>query len=382
NIKFKLENALYSPNSSCIIISAGRLQRRGSITADQHMSLLSRKRDDQCTPIASLVQRNDVYYIEPLPSHFTNKPQAPIMAPGVARIPKTSSAQRWHQRLGHTGQKILKKTAQCSKGLEGIDTSELTTCETCHLSKAQRYVSREPRLTPFDPLDEVFVDTVGKLTTALNGHQYAIIITDAKSRMRWAFSTSTKDQIATQLLKWINEQFHQFNKRVRAIFRDGGSEFFNLKDYCDNHGIRTDTSAPYTPEQNGASESSNKVVLRKARSMLIDARMPACYWPWAVEHACFITNRLYCLRTKSVPIIDFLQGLRQPHPETIDFSNLPRFGCRAYKLINPKPGKFDPRAEMGWFIGFQKNTNKNFLIYHPHWTAAQGWKWRESFTPH
>ncbi|KAI0997718.1 hypothetical protein K3495_g10471 [Podosphaera aphanis] len=133
------------------------------------------------------------------------------MAPGVARIPKTSSAQRWHRRLGHTGQKILKKTAQCSKGLEGIDTSELTTCETCHLSKAQRYVSREPQLTPFDPLDEVFVNTIGKLTAALNGHQYAVIITDAKTRMRWVISTSTKDQIATQLPKWINEQFHQFN---------------------------------------------------------------------------------------------------------------------------------------------------------------------------
>ncbi|KAI1004334.1 hypothetical protein K3495_g3876 [Podosphaera aphanis] len=117
DITFKLENALYSPNSSCIIISAGRLQRRGSIIANQHMSLLSRKREDRCTPIASLVRRNDVYYIESLSSHFTNQPPAPIMAPGVARKPKTSSAQRWHQRLGHTGQKILKKTAQCSKGL-------------------------------------------------------------------------------------------------------------------------------------------------------------------------------------------------------------------------------------------------------------------------
>ncbi|KAI0992595.1 hypothetical protein K3495_g15590, partial [Podosphaera aphanis] len=256
------------------------------------------------------------------------------------------------------------------------------TCETCHLSKAQRYVSREPRPVPLDPLDEVFVDTVGKLTTAINGHQYAVIITDAKTRMRWAITTSTKDQIAPQLVKWIENQSHQFGKKVRTIFKDGGSEFFGIRKYCDHHGIRTDISAPYTPEQNGTAESSNKVVLRKARSMLIDARMPACYWPWAVEHACFITNRLFCLRTKRVPIVDFLQGLRQPHPETVDLSNIPRFGCRAYKLINPKPGKFEPRAEIGWFIGFQKNTNKNFLIYHPHWTAAQGWKWLESFTPH
>ncbi|KAI0991688.1 hypothetical protein K3495_g16499, partial [Podosphaera aphanis] len=165
---FKLQNALYSPKSSCIIISAGKLHRLGSITADYQRSMLVRQAaDKEDIPIASLVRRNDVYYIRPLsPDHVVRTP-APIVAPGIARVPKTSNAQRWHERLGHTGQKILKKTAQHSKGLEGIDMSELSTCETCHLSKAQRYVSREPRPVPLDPLDEVFVDTVGKLTTAI-----------------------------------------------------------------------------------------------------------------------------------------------------------------------------------------------------------------------
>ena len=116
--------------------------------------------------------------------------------------------------------------------------------------------------------------------------------------------------------------------------------------------------------------------------MLIDAHMPACYWPWAVRHACFIVNRLYCLRTKRVPIIDFLQRLEQPSTEKIDLSAIPRFGCRAYKRIEPEPGKFSPRASMGWFVGFQENTNKNFIIYHPHWTPVQGCKWVESITPH
>lgn len=158
--------------------------------------------------------------------------------------------------------------------------------------------------------------------------------------MRWSISTCTKDQIAPQLAKWIELQHHQYSKRVRIIFKDGCSEFFRIKAFCDQHGIRTDISAPHTPEQNGASEASNKVILRKARFMLIDARMPSCYWPWVVEHACFITNRLYCLRTKSVPLINFLQGLKQPYPSQIDFTDLPRFGCQAYKLIDPKPDKF------------------------------------------
>ncbi|KAI1003482.1 hypothetical protein K3495_g4726 [Podosphaera aphanis] len=137
---------------------------------------------DQHIPIAKLIQKNNVYYIQSLTDHIHIPSH--IAAPGIARAPKTTSAQRWHQRLGHTAQKILKKIAQCSKGMEELDTGELTICETSHLSKAQRYVSREPRPTPFEPVDEVFIDTVGKLNTVCNGHQYAVIITDAKSRMR------------------------------------------------------------------------------------------------------------------------------------------------------------------------------------------------------
>ncbi|KAI0994328.1 hypothetical protein K3495_g13855 [Podosphaera aphanis] len=167
NTVFTLADTLYSPNSHCNITSAGRLQRLGGIEADMHKSQLVYKKQGQPDiPIATLVRTNDVYYIEPLKKDSSKL--VPIAASGVARIPKTTSAQRWHQRLGHIGQKILKKTAECSKGMEGIDTSELTVCETCHLSKAQRYVSREPRPTPADPLDEVFIDTVGKLTTAIN----------------------------------------------------------------------------------------------------------------------------------------------------------------------------------------------------------------------
>lgn len=110
--------------------------------------------------------------------------------------------------------------------------------------------------------------------------------------------------------------------------------------------------------------------------------MPTRFWPWAVQHSCFITNRLYCTRTKKIPLIDFLQSLNQPHVDKIDFSNLPRFGCRAYKLICHKPGKFEPRAVKGWFLGFQPNTNKNYTIYHPQHTPSQGYKWIMSFTPH
>ena len=381
NLSLNLIDALYSPESSCNIVSAVRLKEdHGIVAANRNEILVIANNNGPDKPIARLINSEGVLFVQELSEDELQSQD--LVAPGIARVPNLTSAQRWHERLGHVGQKIFKQTIQSSIGLEGIDVSELGTCETCHLSKAQRYVSREKRPTPAEPLDEVFVDTVGKLTTAINGSQYAVIITDAKTRMRWVIITKGKDEIANELVNWIEYQSHQYGKRIRAVFRDGGSEFMRMKDHCDKHRIRTDISAPYTPEQNGAAEAANKVILQRARSLLIDAGMPPSFWPWAVEHSCFITNRLSCLRTRAVPLIDFLRGLRQPCNEKIDFTNLPRFGCRAYKYIDPKPSKFEARAEMGWFLGFQRNTNKNYLIYHPHWTPSNGWKWVESFTPH
>lgn len=60
---------------------------------------------------------------------------------------------------------------------------------------------------------------------------------------------------------------------------------------------------------------------------------------------------------------------------------MPLFGCRAYKLLNYKPGKFEARAAKGWLLGFQQNTSNNFIIYYPQHTYFQGWRWILSFTP-
>lgn len=202
SLTLELHDALFSPNSSCNIISAGRLERISGILPDYKNMLLVRqlpKENDQ--PVAKLICQNDVFYIHPFDHSKSTSPI--VAAPGVARVPTTTSAQRWHQRLGHTGQTILKKTAQVSKGLEGVDLSELSTCETCHLSKAQRFVSREPRPIPNQPLDEIHVDTVGIISPAINGHQYVVIITDAITKMRWSITTETKDQIAPLLIKWV-----------------------------------------------------------------------------------------------------------------------------------------------------------------------------------
>lgn len=93
-------------------------------------------------PIARLVEIDGVLFIKPL--KITNDVSSPIniAAPRIAILPLVISAQRWHHRLGNLRQSIFKKTAEHSEGFNGIDVADLTTYETCHLSKAQRVVSR------------------------------------------------------------------------------------------------------------------------------------------------------------------------------------------------------------------------------------------------
>lgn len=126
SLTLKLSNVLYSPNSSCDIISAVRLKEdHGIVPANRNENLIYTNTSGPDTPIARLRNLDGVLFIQELSK---NEPQSlPLAAPGVARIPNTSSAQKWHERLGHTGQKILKQTIQSSIGLENIDFPELGT---------------------------------------------------------------------------------------------------------------------------------------------------------------------------------------------------------------------------------------------------------------
>jgi hypothetical protein len=386
NYRIKLRKALYSPRSTCSLLSAGRLQRIGGVY--QEGAYLVKRKNGDTKKIARLVPIHDVLIIRPLinEAHKAQPDSAPltITAPAVTRLSATTDAQRWHQRLGHVGAKILSKTKALSRGLENVDTTELALCRTCHLSKAQRTVSRDPRPLPSSPLDEVFIDVVGPVEYSVQANRWATVVTDAKTRYRWAFGAPDKSSISIQISQLIRQQQHQYGKIVKLIFSDGGTEIQNsvIKDLAMIEGIRLDKSAAYTPEQNGLSESSNKVVVTRARSMLIDAGLPPAYWEHALQHACFITNRLYNLTTKKVPHLDFLQGLNQPHKEQIDLKGIPRFGCKAFKYIDNHTGKFTARAVEGWFMGYQPNTSTNYNILALHQEPQGRVVWKMFITPH
>ncbi|KAI0995931.1 hypothetical protein K3495_g12250 [Podosphaera aphanis] len=129
----KLTEALFSPESSMNLISAGRAFRLANIQEDRKAGLLFHVTSSTRTPIARLIDISDISIVLPLPETASARSSVDLVAliiakPAVAKLKKCSAADRWHQRLGHVGPLILSKTNGFAKGLDGLDTSELTHC--------------------------------------------------------------------------------------------------------------------------------------------------------------------------------------------------------------------------------------------------------------
>lgn len=389
----KLKDCLYSPKSHVNLISLGRLKALGGLDFDVKTGTLTKDSKpigytkDYC--YVSLLQDFKIMKAKheglkmPLQGHNPTAP-AVISAPAVAK-PKADT-YRWHQRLGHVGNQIMNATKQATIGMEDIDTSTLHHCEACKLSKSQRVVSRVHRAIPLRCMAEIHVDTVGPvLPEGINGSRYIMIFTDARTRSRTPYFLTNKHgpQVVKQHVAFIS---NKWDVRPKLIFSDGGGEFINneLKQFATAEGIRWDISSPETPEQNGIAESSNKVILGKARTMMVDSSVPAHLWPFAVAYSAHITDRLTNLTTKKVPLQQAEEELNGTADCKLDLSHLRRFGCRAYRHIQdqPKSWKFAPRADPCWFVGFQENSSTNYKLWKPILDNTGRWIDHIWHTPH
>lgn len=74
---------------------------------------------------------------------------------------------------------------------------------------------------------------------------------------------------------------------------DNGTEYINkdLITWCKGKVIELQTTAPYSPQQNGISERQNRMLTELARAMITDKNLPEFLWAEAVAHATYVRNR-------------------------------------------------------------------------------------------
>ncbi|XP_062100880.1 uncharacterized protein LOC133806808 [Humulus lupulus] len=151
-----------------------------------------------------------------------------------------SSMDLWHKRLGHPSVKVLKFLPTVSS----FDRStNKKTCDICPRAKQHRDsfpLSENNASSLFELVD---CDLWGSYRTPSScGAQYYLTVVDDYSRAVWVYLLCNKTEIETMFMNFVAFVDRQFDKKIKRVRSDNGTEFNCLRDYILKQGIVFETS--------------------------------------------------------------------------------------------------------------------------------------------
>lgn len=163
-----------------------------------------------------------------------------------------------------------------------------------------------------------------------------------------------KSQVSFILTSFFQYVKTQFNKYVKILRTDNGTEFLNkeLASVLSSLGIVHQKSCVYTPQQNGKVERKHRHLLNTARALRFHAHLPVHIWGDCILTATYLINRLpsTVLHGKSPYQVLF--------NEAPDYKHLRVFGSLCYASTAPKStDKFASRATKCVMLGYPYGQN-------------------------
>ncbi|GJR46560.1 putative ribonuclease H-like domain-containing protein [Tanacetum coccineum] len=226
----------------------------------------------------------------------------------------------WHRRLGHVNFKTINKLVKDNL-VRGFPSKRFENDQTC--------------------------------VACLKGKQHKA------SSDSLGFFLSSKDETSGILKNFITEIENLADKKVKIIRCDNGREFKNrvMNEFCERKGIKREYSIARTPQQNGVAERRNRTLIKAARTMLADSKLPITFWAEAVNTTCYAKNRVRIVKPYNKTPYELFRG------RTPALSFMRPFRCHV-SILNTLDflGKFDGKSDDGFFVGYSL-TSKAFRVY-------------------
>nr|GEW61741.1 retrovirus-related Pol polyprotein from transposon TNT 1-94 [Tanacetum cinerariifolium] len=127
--------------------------------------------------------------------------------------------------------------------------------------------------------------------------------------------------------------------------------------FCKKQGIKREFSIARTPQQNGVAKRKNRTLIEAAKTMLADSKLPTTFWAEVVNTACYVQNKVLVIKPHNKTPYKLFHG------RTLSLSFMRPFGCLVtiFNTLDPL-GKFDGKADEGFFIGYSVNS-KAFKVF-------------------
>jgi hypothetical protein len=195
----------------------------------------------------------------------------------------------------------------------------------------------------------IHADVCGPMhVTTPSGARFFLLLTDDFSGWRHVFFLKQKSDVPEFFKEYVNILRSETGNLIHTLRSDNGGEFMSLsfKIWLSEKGIRFESSAPHTPEQNGVAERVNRTIVEAGRSLLHAKHLPLELWGEAIACATYTLNRVSNSMSTTTPH-QIWYGVKP------NVSHLRIFGSIAFIHI-PKADrrKLDSKSLKCYFVGY------------------------------
>ena len=164
------------------------------------------------------------------------------------------------------------------KAVSGIDTNNkihINTCQDCKAGKMTRSTLKPRVLKSKAPGQIIFSDVCGPFPTeSLGGRKYFVTFIDGYSSYLSTYIIQQKSEVKEKFIHFKTFFEKQFDAVIKKWYTDNGGEYVAFSGYLQENGIVWESTAPYTPQQNGISERTNRKLMNMVRAMLSESALP------------------------------------------------------------------------------------------------------------
>ncbi|GKB82643.1 zinc finger, CCHC-type containing protein [Tanacetum coccineum] len=175
-------------------------------------------------------------------------------------------------------------------------------------------------------------------------------------RMEESGKGKGKDIVGSSSVNMVEDDKNKKNKKTPRETKGN----FMIKRMIPTKRIIHQTTAPYTPQQNGVSERKNRALKEMVNSMLSYSGLSEGFWGEAMLTACYLLNRVPNKNNKITPYE--LWYKKRPN-----LSYLRVWGCRAVvRLPEPKKKNLGEKGIDCIFIGYAEHSKAyRFYVIEP-----------------
>ena len=187
------------------------------------------------------------------------------------------------------------------------------------------------------PLELIHSDRCGPMEQkSFRGCRYFILLIDDFTKFTAVYFLKKKSDAAESFKAYKThvERQHQGSGKdyvIKAVRTDAGGEYTGeaFQRELRRCGIEFQSTVPYTPQEDGVSEKSNRVLVGRANALLQQASAPKIYWAEAVQTAVYLKNLSITKGTDGIDATPYeLWFGKKPN-----IQHLRVWGCTAYAHI-------------------------------------------------